>query len=91
MKKIASLGVVLFALTTIVALTGCKDKSPEGVCSHYMEVTKVDKDKLDDEMKDCTEDLTKMKEKMGDKWDKFATCILDASDKDTMEKCEPED
>lgn len=90
MKKIASLGLILFALTTISMLTGCKDTSPEGVCKHYAEITKVDKDKLDDEIKDCTEDLTKMKEKMGDKWDKFATCILDASDKETAMKCEPE-
>lgn len=86
--------LALVAALALVPLAGCGDTSPKGVCTHMMKLAKADgREKADDpdELAECTEEVTEMKEELGDKYDKFAKCVLSKSDYKTARKeCKPD-
>jgi hypothetical protein len=92
--SVAKFSVALLLTLALAPLSACGggDTSPEGICNHYLtKIEKVPADKLEGEKKECVEELAGMKKELGDeKWNKFASCVLGAADKDAAKKCEPE-
>jgi len=79
-------GLAILASVMLLA-SGCKNRSPDAVCEHYM---KIAEEEDEEEKKECVEEIEKLKEEVGDeKYESFADCILEAEDKKTARKCEP--
>lgn len=84
MKMTIRMFAIALLFGTLAFTAGCSDRSPKAVCEHFIEVSGAD----EEEVEECTEDVKKMKEEMGEEnYNKFADCVLEADSKEAAEEC----